>query len=154
MTADPPSPDGNDPSDVSTLDEAAWRERLSPTEYVVLREAGTERAFTGEYVDCHDDGTYRCRACTSPLFSSDTKFESGSGWPSFFDPLTSDAVTTRSDRTHGMERVEVLCSNCGSHLGHVFPDGPGPTGLRYCMNSVALDLDRATASADVEAPSE
>jgi peptide-methionine (R)-S-oxide reductase len=154
MTADQLSPDGNDPSDVSTLDEAAWRKRLSPTEYVVLREAATERAFTGEYVDCHDDGTYRCRACANPLFSSDTKFESGSGWPSFFDPLTSDAVTTRRDRTHGMERVEVLCSNCGSHLGHVFPDGPGPTGLRYCMNSVALDLDRATASADVEAPSE
>jgi peptide-methionine (R)-S-oxide reductase len=122
--------------------DAQWREELSPEQYAVLRQAGTERAFTGEYWDCHDEGTYVCVCCDAPLFSSDTKFESGTGWPSFYQSMESDAVEEVRDRSHGMTRVEARCRNCGAHLGHVFPDGPKPTGLRYCMNSASLTLDR------------
>jgi peptide-methionine (R)-S-oxide reductase len=118
-----------------------WRKILTPEQYHVLRQAGTERAWAGKYVDCHDDGIYRCAACNAELFSSDTKFESGSGWPSFYDPMDSDAVEIKTDRSHGMVREEVVCKACGSHLGHRFPDGPNPTGQRYCMNSLSLELD-------------
>ena len=124
----------------NTQDEI--RERLTADQYQVTQNAGTERAFTGEYWDCHDDGTYRCVVCETPLFSSDTKFESGSGWPSFFDTVGPDVVEIRSDSTHGMVREEAVCANCGAHLGHRFPDGPQPTGERYCMNSASLRLDR------------
>ncbi len=119
-----------------------WRARLTPTQFEVARKAGTERAFTGEYWDCHDDGTYVCVCCGEPLFSSETKFESGTGWPSFFRPVATGAVEEDVDTTHGMVRTEARCSNCGAHLGHVFPDGPRPTGLRYCMNSASLRLEK------------
>ncbi|MGH9031044.1 MAG: peptide-methionine (R)-S-oxide reductase MsrB [Acidimicrobiia bacterium] len=131
-------------TDRVTKSEAEWREELSPEQYQVLREAGTEPAFTGKYWDNHDDGMYRCAACGAPLFSSNTKFESGTGWPSFTEPAVADAVELREDRGHGMVRTEVVCRRCGGHLGHVFPDGPGPTGQRYCINSCSLDLDQET----------
>ena len=122
--------------------EEEWRKELSPEQYHVLREAGTERAFTGAYWDNHEDGTYYCAACGEELFNSDTKFDSGSGWPSFHSPVSDESVSEISDTTHGMVRVEVRCNRCGSHLGHVFNDGPRPTGLRYCMNSAALKFDK------------
>jgi peptide-methionine (R)-S-oxide reductase len=121
--------------------DSEWRKQLTPEQYAVLRQAATERPFTGEYVDTETDGTYHCAACGQPLFSSGTKFHSGSGWPSFWDVIDKGNVVLKTDRSHGMVRTEVLCSRCGSHLGHVFDDGPrDQTGLRYCINSVALDL--------------
>ena len=127
------------PEVVKSDDE--WREELSPEQYQVMRRAGTEPAFAGKYWNCHDDGVYRCAACGAELFDSSTKFDSGTGWPSFYEPKEGDAVVSVDDRSHGMLRTEVRCRKCGSHLGHVFPDGPNPTGLRYCMNSAALDLN-------------
>ena len=127
-----------EPEVVKTDEE--WRAELSPEQYAVLRQAGTERAFTGKYWDCHDDGIYRCAACGAELFDAKTKFESGTGWPSFYEPAFADAVVTIDDRTHGMVRTEVRCATCGAHLGHLFPDGPQPTGERFCMNSASLDF--------------
>jgi peptide-methionine (R)-S-oxide reductase len=121
--------------------DAAWRQELTPEQYHVLREKGTERAFTGIYWDEHTPGLYRCAACGNPLFSSDTKFESGTGWPSFTSPVEDGSVETETDRSFFMTRTEVNCSACGGHLGHVFPDGPQPTGLRYCINSASLKLE-------------
>jgi peptide-methionine (R)-S-oxide reductase len=121
--------------------EAEWREELSSERYRVLREAATEPPFTGAYTYSKADGIYRCGACGNELFSSDTKYDSGSGWPSFTEPAFAEAVELRDDSSHGMIRTEVLCARCGSHLGHVFPDGPGPSGQRYCINSISLDLD-------------
>lgn len=118
--------------------EQEWKEKLSEMEYYVLRQKGTERAFTGEYWDNHEKGMYNCRACGLPLFNSDTKFESGTGWPSFYKPINSTNVKEIQDKSHGMVRTEVVCGRCGGHLGHVFEDGPKPTGMRYCMNSVSL----------------
>jgi peptide-methionine (R)-S-oxide reductase len=126
--------------DMNLTDEQ-WRERLTPEQYEILRRHGTERPFTGEYVNVKDDGTYRCAGCGAELFSSDTKFESGTGWPSFYEPAVAENVELLVDTSLGMRRTEVRCKTCGGHLGHVFDDGPRPTGQRYCINSCALQLD-------------
>jgi peptide-methionine (R)-S-oxide reductase len=122
--------------------EEQWREKLTPEQYRVLREKGTEAPFTGEYWDAKDEGVYRCAGCGVELFASDTKYDSGCGWPSFYAPVDQARIASEDDRSHGMRRTEVLCQSCGGHLGHVFPDGPEPTGLRYCINSAALKLEK------------
>ena len=129
--------------DPKTLTDEEWRARLTAEQYAVLRRQGTERAWTGPYLDEKAPGVYRCAGCDAELFRSDAKFDSGSGWPSFVEPAATEAVETRLDVSHGMRREEVVCARCGGHLGHVFPDGPGPTGLRYCINGCALGFDRA-----------
>ena len=126
---------------MKSFDQADLRARLTPIQYSVTQEAATERPFTTGYWDNHADGLYRCVVCREPLFESGTKFESGSGWPSFYDVVTQGRVQQRTDNSHGMTRIEVVCGNCGAHLGHLFPDGPRPTGMRYCINSASLDFE-------------
>ena len=129
-------------SDRVRKSDEEWRKQLTPEQYAVARQKGTERAFTGKYWDCHEDGTYRCVCCGNELFDASTKFDSGTGWPSFTAPLSPSRVRLEVDRSHGMVRTEVLCGRCDAHLGHVFEDGPGPTGQRFCMNSCSLDLEK------------
>lgn len=130
-------------SDNTLKNDELWREQLTPEEFHICRGKGTERPFTGEYWDCKKDGTYLCRCCGEPLFSSATKYDSGSGWPSFYQPVKQGVVAETRDLSHGMVRTEIVCERCGAHLGHVFPDGPAPTGLRYCVNSASLKLEEA-----------
>ncbi len=134
-----------------TFTDDELRERLSPGQYQVTQQAGTERAFTGEYWDCKDDGTYHCIVCDEALFASDTKYESNSGWPSFYKAMDDANVDRIVDESHGMIRTEAVCGSCGAHLGHVFPDGPQPTGERFCMNSASLRLDRTSEEGDTPA---
>jgi len=128
--------------DPRTLGDDTWRERLTEDEFAICRRKGTERAFTGRYCDEKSEGLYRCTCCGEPLFESDTKYDSGSGWPSFWAPVSDEVIEEETDTSLGMARTEILCRRCGSHLGHVFPDGPRPTGLRYCVNSLSLRLER------------
>lgn len=134
--------DGDRGNDVLEKDEGYWREHLTPDEYTVLREKGTERAFTGEYWNVWEEGTYHCRGCGEVLFQSDTKFDAGCGWPSFDRPASEGVIEESRDTSHGMIRTEVLCQKCGGHLGHVFPDGPTETGQRYCINSLSISLEK------------
>ena len=127
-------------TDNNYVDDEQWRDKLSPEQFNICRLKGTEAPFTGKYADCKKEGTYHCVCCGSALFSSETKYDSGSGWPSFWNALSEDGVAEHADTSHGMRRVEVTCQSCGAHLGHVFPDGPKPTGLRYCINSASLGL--------------